>query len=154
MNQQKIVENEDGEDTLPKKKTFLQRIDHPLIASVSSLLAPVATTVTLAVPRLAIDNFLYSHFSKQLYALLTSINLSLWIFLSAWGAGLVLGTWMPKSIKKAILWTYGLLAIPFHIFYNCTDDFVITPYLYGVESTNSRLRLRGSEVKFTQLFAC
>jgi predicted permease len=40
-----------------------------------------------------------------------------WLFVGTWLAGLVLGTWMPKNIKKAILWTYGIIAIPFHIVY-------------------------------------
>jgi predicted permease len=151
MNQQKIVENEGGnsiaksdgsEDTLPKKKTFLQRIDHPLIAAIASFLAPTI----VGAPFVSMGGMLYDiispHLSKKGGFFFYQINVLVWLFIGAWLAGLILGTWMPKSIKKSILWTYGIIAIPFHFVY-------IFPYMRSNWEDHIRT---GSSLPFTLLY--
>jgi hypothetical protein len=119
MNQQAMLPQEFQEDVevKSKQKTPLQSIDHLIFAITASIIIPFLFHMVFMSFEIKIYNFIFRNLPENLFIFFLPANTLLWIFLSAWFSGIVLGTWMPKNIKKALKWVYGLGFSPFYIIY-------------------------------------
>jgi hypothetical protein len=121
--QQQIIEEKDhalseGGNKQTKRKTpFLERIDNFYLAFIGAFVIPSCISGIFMPVTSSIVEFFGKYVSKNLYLLLLGSSPLLSITMGAWLAGVILGTWMPKNIKKAIKWLYGITVIPFYYYY-------------------------------------
>jgi hypothetical protein len=109
---------EDKSHDLPKQnKPILDRIDNFYLAFLGVFFIPTCVSGIFIPIISSIVQFIGSFLSKNFILFSTPVSILLALVIGAWLAGMILGTWMPKNIKKAIKWFYGLAVIPFYVFY-------------------------------------
>jgi hypothetical protein len=121
--QQQITEEKDH--ALPEderkhtkpKKTFLERIDNFYLAFIGAFILPSSISGIFMPALSSIVEFFWKFISKNFHLLLLGSSPLLSLAMGSWLAGMILGKWMPKNIKKAIKWFYGICVIPFYVYY-------------------------------------
>jgi hypothetical protein len=94
-----------------------QRLDHPVVAAINALVLTMFIVATIMPLNGLFTSWLMELSSRTLKLFLLPTTLTVCIFLGAWLGGVVTGTWMPKSAKKGILWSFGIYCIPYHVIY-------------------------------------